>query len=212
MTKLNELFKSIKKTFTLQKKVDFEELKISIILESLTAMEELMVLEACKDYEGGVYLEAIKKSSLAYSIKQINDMHNPDKIEEIVFNEPEVNYEDDQGKPQKESKYLFLLHQIESWPAAVRDVLFDAFNNLHVQLEVLVNSKTKFERFTVQQPAEETKEENVPGGFRKLDKEAEPIEETEVEKLNKRVAEEQAEAQLDISRKEQFEMEKRHNG
>jgi hypothetical protein len=210
MTKLNELLKNIKKTFTLQKKVDFEELGISIVLESLTAMEELMVLEACKDYEGGVYLEAIKKSSLAYSIKQINDIRNPEKIEMVTFNDPEVNYEDDQGKPQKESKYLFLLHQIEGWPAAVRDVLFDAFNNLHTQLEVLVNSKTKFERFTVQQQPVETK--NAPSGFRKLDEEVEPIEETEVEKLNKRVAEEQAEAQLEINRKEQFEMEKRHNG
>jgi hypothetical protein len=191
MSKLNELLKSIKKSFTLQKKVEFEDLQISIILEPLTAMEELKVLEACKDFEGGSYIESLKKSSLAYSIKQIND---------IVFNDLEVDYEDDKGNPVKESKYLFLLHQVENWPAAIRDVLFDAFNNLHSELEARVSSKAKFERFTAQQPVEELAKQDAgaPEGFRKLENEEEP--EDEVAMLEKRVKEEQEQAQTEIDK------------
>jgi hypothetical protein len=192
MNKLAELFKGIKKAFTVQRTVEFAELKISIILENMTTLEELKVLEACKDFEGGAFIEALKKSSLAYSIKQIND---------IVFEDQDVTYEDEKGKIKKESKYLFLLHQIESWPAAVRDILFEAFNNLHTELEELVKTKMKFERFSPQPPVEEFKnqEANIPEGFHKLEKE-ETVEETEVDKLNKRVAEEQAQAQLNINK------------
>jgi hypothetical protein len=195
MNKLNELFKSITEAFTLRKKVDFEDLKISITLQNLTAIEELKVLEACKDFDGGAYLEAVKKSSLAYSIKKIN---------EFIFDDSEIAFEDNTGNMIKESKYLFLLHQIENWPAAVRDVLFDAFNNMHIELENQVNSKVKFERFTVQPPpSTKTKEIGSPEGFRRLEKEEdEPLEETEVDKLNRRVAEEQAQAQTEINKTE----------
>jgi hypothetical protein len=194
--KLNGLLKSIKQQFTLSKKIDFDEMGISITIETITTLEELKVLEAIKDFEGGSYMEALKKSSLAYAIKKIND---------ITFDEDLVEYDGDDGKPVKESKYLFLLHQIEGWPSAIRDVLIVAFNNLNLELESKVNQNVKFEVFTVQ-PEPETakihKDVNAPEGFKVLEKVEEPEGElTETEKINKQVEKELEQAQMGINLK-----------
>ena len=71
-----------------------------------------------------------------------------------------------------ESKYIFLHRQIEQWPSALRDILFIAYNDLQAELEKKVTDRVKFEKFIVQEPAQEIKPEtknNIPEGFRKIE-------------------------------------------
>ena len=100
MSSLKDVFAKIKTAFFLKKEIDFEEAGIKMTLEPLTSAEELKVLEACKDYEGAIYIEGIKKHSLAYTIRKINDME---------FKGEFVDYEDEKGKPASESRHLFML-------------------------------------------------------------------------------------------------------
>jgi hypothetical protein len=162
MNKLQNLFENIRQRFSIKRVIDFEGYDLSITIQPLTSIEELKVIEACKDVEGVLYLESLKKSSLAFAIRRVND---------LVFESTDVEYEDNEGKLVVESKYLFLLRQIESWPAALRDTIFEAFNNMTVELEYTLARKTKYERFQVQpSPEEKISEENTaPKGFVKVE-------------------------------------------
>jgi hypothetical protein len=180
---LKNLFKDIKKSFFVQKKVDFDELGLHFIMEPLTTLEELKVLEACQATEGAVFLSELKRSSLAYGIRKINDLDFSDEI---------VEFEDDNGVTVKETKYLFLKKQIDVWPASLRDVLFDAFSDMQVEIDSVVKEKAKFKKFTINTiPEKVGKEEaGIPKGFKKV---IEPDGESgnETDRLNQQVKKEQ---------------------
>jgi hypothetical protein len=185
MTDLKGFFAGIKKTFTVQRKVDFEDFGLSIVLEPLTALEEVMVLEACTQKEGGAFIAELKRSSLAYAIKEIN---------EFKFYDKDIEYPDENGKPVNESKYLFLVRYIEEWPVALRDALFDAFNDIQLEIEDIVAKKTKFKRFGVAPAAvspEVKREMGIPEGFKKVEEPKEPEPENETERLNQQVKREE---------------------
>lgn len=163
MNNMKNLFDILKKSFTIQKKIEIEDIGLTIILEPITTAEEINALEAIKDLNGNAFMDGLKKNTIAYSIKKINDIEFQDSI---------IDYEDDNGKKVSESKYIFLHRQIEQWPSALRDILFIAYNDLQAELEKKVTDRVKFEKFIVQEPAQEIKPEtknNIPEGFRKIE-------------------------------------------
>jgi hypothetical protein len=180
MADLKNFFSSIKKTFTVQRKVDFEDLNLHITLEPLTALEEVMVLEACTPKEGGAFIAELKRSSLAYAIKEIN---------EFKFYDKDIEYPDENGNPINESKYLFLVRYIDEWPIALRDALFDAFNDIQLEIEDMISKKTKFKRFGAAPVvvSETKKEAGIPAGFKKVEEPKEPEPVNETERLNQQV-------------------------
>jgi hypothetical protein len=188
----NDLFKSIKSSFTIQKVIDIEDFNLHFILEPLTSAEELKILEACSGLEGGTFIVQLKRSSLAYAIKKIND---------VDFRDDYIEYEDENGKLIKETKYICLTKQMDSMPIALRDSLFEAFSNMQTEVEVMVDKKVKFKRFTVQPMVEDVKAEiiGVPKGFRKIDEPKEEMSGNETERLNQRVKEEADQAEINIS-------------
>jgi hypothetical protein len=184
MADLKDFFAKIKKTFTVQRKVDFDDMDLHVILEPLTALEEVMVLEACTQKEGGAFIAELKRSSLAYAIKEIN---------EFKFYDKDVGYPDTDGTPINESKYLFLIRYIDEWPVALRDALFDAFNDIQLEVEDMISKKTKFKRFGTAPAVEVTgtkKEAGIPAGFRKIEEPKEPEPLNETERLNQQVKQE----------------------
>ena len=184
MMNLNDLFKSIKKTFTVKKMVDFDDFDLHFELGSVTAMEEMKIFEACAGREGGAFLSELKRSTLAHAIKRINDIEFGDIVE----------YPGDDGKVIKESKYLFMVKQIDVLPSALRDKLFDAFNNLQEEVENIIDKKSKFERFKIQNIPDTTTpagEAGIPKGFRKIKEPEEPVEPMdETERINQQVKKE----------------------
>ena len=192
MDSLKSLFVKIKKTFELKRVVDFPEYGLSFELRPLTSREELKVLEACKDFEGAIYIDALKKHSLAYGIKRIN---------ELSFEEDsDLEYEDDAGKPVKVSSYLFLLEKIDELPSTFRDTLFDVFSNLLEEMEHKITDKAKFEKFTIQPPpAPEPKQDSgAPPGFRRVE-EPKDEPEDEMEKMERQAKREVEQAQMAIN-------------
>lgn len=185
---LKSLFKDIKKSFSMQKKVDFDDLNLHFVMEPLTTLEELKVLEACQSTEGAVFLSELKRSSLAFAIHKINDLDFSDDI---------VEFEDEKGVTVKETKYVFLKKQIDLWPASLRDLLFEAFSDMQVELDSIVKEKAKFKKFTINTiPEKVGKEEaGIPKGFKKIvEPEDEPGNETD--KLNQQVKKEQEQAEV----------------
>jgi len=192
MKNLNDLFKSIKKAFTVKKVVDFDEFELHFELEALTSMEELKVLEACAGREGGAFLSELKRSTLAYSIKKIN---GAEFINDIV------EYPDDKGQVVKESKYLFMVKQIDIVPSTFRDSLFEAYNDIQLELEDLVNKNVKFEKFKIQIPQTDAPvtDANIPKGFRKIEEPKEPEPTDETERLNQQVKREAEQVEMGLA-------------
>lgn len=190
---LNEVLKKIKTTFTLHKRVDFDDYDLHIEMEPLTTQEELKVLEACTDLEGAAYLEGLKKHSLAFAIKKITTGGK-----DLDLNENEFKYVDDDGMEKSMSKYLMLVEQIGEWPASLRDLIFEAFNDLQQELESKIREKGKFERFLVNEPPSE--EETVPSGMRRVKEAKEDAEMTDAEKLTRTVEKEMDTAQDQMDR------------
>ena len=182
---LNDIFSNLKKSFTLRKKVDFDEEDIHIDLETPTALEEIKITEACQELEGASYIEGLKKHSLAYSIKRIR---SGDQDIELT-NDMELESVDEEGNKETLTKYLYMLRQLESWPSSLRDVLFDAFSDLQNEVEERVKKGTKFERFQVI-PSERERQEEEPK-FKKVEvPEEDESDMTEVEKMSKRARQE----------------------
>lgn len=186
---LKNLFKDIKKSFIVTKTVDFDEADLHFVMEPLTTLEEVKVLEACQGSEGPVFLSELKRSSLAYGIRKINDLDFSDEV---------IEYEDDNGKPVKESKFVYLRKQIDLWPSSLRDILFEAFSDMQVEIDSLVKEKARFKKFPINIiPEKLGKEEaGVPKGFKKIkEPESEPGNETDLLNSQVRKEQEQAEAQ-----------------
>lgn len=195
---IDNIFDDLKKNFTIRKKVDFDDLGIHIELETPTASEEIKITEACKNLDGVAYIEGLKKHSLAYAVKHLKTS-NAD-IE--ISNNMEFEVTNDDGNKETLTKYLYMLRQIESWPSALRDSLFDAFSNLQTEVEEKVKKGTKFERFEILPKATTEEKESK---FKKVEKpeEEETSGMTETEKTSKKAKEEIENIDANTFRKEQ---------
>lgn len=181
---LKNIFNEVKKTFSIRKKVDFDEHDLHFELELPTAMEELKILEACQPFEGAQYIDQIKRHSLAYAIRKIIHKDN-----EIDLSVDEISDVDENGQPVTKSKYLFVLEQIDAWPTALKDVLFEVFQNLQEETEDRVQKSIKFDRFEIEEVKEE-KEEKGPAGLKKVDVKDEDPSMTEVDKMSQKARQE----------------------
>jgi len=195
---LKNLFSTIKNTFNVKRIVEFDDLHI--IMEPLNTPEEMKILEACSGTGDG-YISQLKKSSLAFAIRVIGVKDETGKFNDTEFRDEVVEHLVD-DKVVKESKYLYMLHHIESWPVPFRDILFEAFDDMLLEIESIINKKVRFERFNIQTVPENTKREEpgVPAGYKKV---KEPEEEaiTDAEKLNHQVKKEAEEMEEDMNRK-----------
>jgi len=140
MSDLSSVLSKVRKAFRPRKSVDFEEEGLHIELENLTSIEEIKVLEAIKDLDGAEYLEALKRHTLAYAIKKIDD------VDMSGENVPIVNTE---GQLEAKSKYLYMRDYLMDWPAAVLDLLFDAYSNIQAEVDAKLQKDMKFERFAL---------------------------------------------------------------
>jgi len=197
---LKNLFSTIKNTFNVKKTVEFDDLHI--IMEPLNTIEEMKVLEACSG-SGDGYISQLKKSSLAFAIRVIGVKDETGKFNDTEFRNETVEFVEEDDKVVKESKYLFMLHHIDSWPVEFRDVLFEAFNDMLVEIEDTINKKVKFERFSIQTVPENTKREEpgVPVGYKKVEESAEEDALTDAEKLNRQVKKETEQVEADMGRR-----------
>ena len=175
---IHEVLTGIRKTFTKSKIVEMKELGLSFKIEPLTSEEELKVLEACKDIEGVQYISGVKRYSLAYAIKKLN---------EIIIGD-DISYEEN-GQKKSKSKFLYMAEQLGRWPSSLVDLLFEAYTNLQLEVESSIRSNAKFEFFTPSVPIKEP----VADKFKRVE-EKEDEGETETEKLNKVVEKELNEA------------------
>lgn len=174
---LNNILKTIKANFSPRKKVDFDEAGLHFELEPLTAEDEIKVIEGCKNVEDTQYIEALKRHSLACSIKKIND---------IELDNKDIDYEDEEGNKVSKSKFLYMLDFLSKWPSSLIDILFDAFNNMSKEVEDKIIREAKFKRFKI---SEELPEEEKKKTFHKI-KESESIGMTETEKMNEKIKKE----------------------
>jgi len=166
---LTPIFKNISEAYVVKRTVDFDTLGIKVSLQTLTALEEVKVLESCKELEGAQYLQALKRNSLAYAIRGFNDIELGDEITT------------DAGT--KMSKFLFLCEQFDKWPSAIRDILFTVFTDMSQEMEKKVSDSVKFTPFAMSAP--DFKEAKPM--FRRID---EPESQDEAEILKKKVEEE----------------------
>jgi hypothetical protein len=137
MPNIGEVLKKIHQNYSMTKKVEFQEAGLSFELAPLTSKEEIMIAEYLKDLDGVQYFEALKRASLSFAIKKINDVELG----------PEVSLDTPEGKVSKQTS-IYLREQIESWPGSFRDALFNAYDNLILQLEKKINDSIKYEKFT----------------------------------------------------------------
>ncbi len=178
MVDLNDILKTIKDSYSKVRNVDFDKSGLHFELEPLTTLEEVKILEASKDIDGAQYIESLKRHTLAFGIKQMNEM---DLRKDII------EYEED-GESVSKSKYLFMVDYLSKFPSSLVDTLFDAFTNMQTELESRIKEDAKFEKFIL---SEEVPEERPEEFSKQLDSDTIPESEmTETEKLNKRVEEE----------------------
>jgi len=182
MSDLSDVFSKIQKAFKPRKTVDFNEYDLHVDIESLNTIEEVKVLEAIKDLNGAEYLEAIKRHTLAYAIKKVDDI---DLDVEILA----VPGED--GKVTTMSKYLYMRDYLGTWPSSVIDVLFDVYSNIQIEVDAKIRNSMKFERFMLAE-APVVEEKPAPNELRPVQENDEP--ETEAERLQKQVNQEIAAA------------------
>lgn len=175
---LNALKARIKEKFSPRKKVDFDEEDLHFELEPLSAKDEIRVLEGCKDIDDSSYIEALKRHSLAGSIKKIND---------IEFGDKDVEYEDENGEKVLKSKFLYMRDFLSEWPNSLIDVLFDAFTTMSKEIETKIITGVKFDRLNI---SEESQEEETKPVFHRVKESETAPDLTDVEKMNDKVNQE----------------------
>lgn len=174
-TTLDQILGKIRKQFKIRRPVDFDDLHFE--MEPLTSMEEVKVLEACSELEGAEYLEAMKRLSLAYAIKMINDM---------TFEEGEEVAVEEDGEVKTKSKFLVLRDYISKWPTAFINSLFDAYTNILEEASDAVKNKMKFTEYKMAEaPEVEKEQEEAPGGMKVVKESTQP--ETPAEALQQQV-------------------------
>lgn len=157
---LNDVLRAIKKTFVSRKSIDFEEGKIHFELETLTAIEDVKALEACKDLGGTQYIEGLKRNSLAFAIKLITMKNEDGTTTTYDLSKGIIDFlNEDTGKTESKSKFLFMVDFLSSWPGDIIDVLFEAFSDTVAEAREKVKKSAKFERFKIsEKPAEDKPE------------------------------------------------------
>ena len=130
--------KNLGEMYTVKRLVKFEVVDMTVSLQTLSAIEEVKVLESCKDFDGSQYLQTLKRNSLAYAIRGINGQELSD----------EIPSEDG----SKQSRFLFFCKYLDEWPAPVRDTLFDVFTDMNIEMEKKVAETAKFARFALANP------------------------------------------------------------
>ena len=188
---LNGVLGKIKENFSPRRKVDFDEVDLHFELEPITSSEEIKVLEASKELEGSAYIEALKKYSLAFAIKKINDTEFP--VDEITYQDGE--------ETKIQSKFLFLSKQIEKWPTPLRDTLFEVYQNMAEEIEDKIKKMAKFERFQI--TPVDTEEKSEDQKFRRVNEAKKDSDVNEVNRLNKKVDEEIANANMAMAQTSQ---------
>jgi len=178
MNNFDSILQTVKEHFSKRKNVDFDEEGIHIEIEPLTSKEEVIILESCKDIDDAEYIEALKRYTLACSIKKLNDFEIAD--DEVI----EI------GEGKSQSKFLYMVDYLAKWPSGVIDLVFDAFTHMQKEVEAQIKANAKFEKFELSPQIED---EETKGRFRKL------VEDTseglnEVEKLKETVDKEIEEA------------------
>lgn len=180
MKNLTQIMKKLKTDFSAREFIEFKDYGIKIEIEPPTCKEEIKILAAIKDYEDAEYVENLKKHSLAVAIRKIND---------IDLDAEEIIIEGDDGKEIKKTKYLFLLDEIDTWPTTMRDVIFEKFSDIQEKLEDKLRRAAGFKNLPISGVPSQDAEEK----FKKVD---EPeLGETEIDKLNQQIKNEQEEAQ-----------------
>ena len=157
---LNNVLQAIKKAFVPRKNVDFEENGLHFELETLSALEDVKALEACKDLDGSQYIGGLKRNSLAFAIKLIT-MKNADGTKTVYDLSTEfIDLVDEETKKvESKSKFLYMVDFLSSWPPDVIDVLFEAFSDMVVEAREKVKKSAKFDRFKIsEKPAEDKAE------------------------------------------------------
>ena len=182
---INELMASIKQKTTPRKKVDFNEYDLHFELEPLTSIDEMKILGTSKNFDGAEYIDAVKKCTLACSIKKIND---------IDLSGDTVEYTESDGIKKSKSKFLYMSEYLGSWPSIVLDVLFEAFGDMQMEAESKIRETAKFERFKLTEKVEI----ETPSKFRKIE-EKDSAGDSEVETLNKQVEKEVSEVNQGIA-------------
>jgi len=179
---LNDVLTLVNKTFKPRRKVDFEDVGLHIELEPLTSLEEVKVTESVKDAEGAEYMEALRRNSLAFAIKQINDVNLDGET---------ITY-DSEGKKVTKSKFLYMQDYLGQWPSSILENLFGVFSNVVAETEDIITKKMKHEAFILSAPVA-AEEPPKPGELRLVKEKDEPEDDAEV--LRRRVEKEGTDAQ-----------------
>jgi hypothetical protein len=169
----DDILKTVNKAFKPRKSVDFDEFGVHIDLEILDTKEEVKVLESLKDVDGTEYVEALKRHTLAFAIKKLND---------IDLDGDDVTFEGGGGSVTK-SKFIFLRDYLGKWPSSLIDIVFSAYTNMQVEVEERLRTGLKFDRFQLAEPPVVAEKEPE---YKEV-KEGEDGDLTETEKLAKQV-------------------------
>jgi len=146
---LNVVLKSIKKIMDVRKKVDLDEYDLHFELGPVTNSEEAKILESIKELESSLYMEGLKRHSLACSIKKITFKNEAGVVVENDLQADIIEYEDEDGSLKKKSKFLYMVDFLKGWPSSLIDSLFAAHNDLHAELDDMIKRGTKFEKYAV---------------------------------------------------------------
>jgi hypothetical protein len=178
--------------------VDFAEQGLHFELEPLTSVDEVKILETCKDLEGGQYIEALKRHSLACAIKLIElkeIVNGVEKKEVIDLSREIIEFTTEAGDVKTKSRFLYMIDYLGQWPSFMIDTLFDAFTNMQKDTEQRINNSAKFEKFVLSEklPVEENK------GLRRIIESDSDEGLTEVDRMSQIVDQEIADADAQIA-------------
>ena len=147
MLDLKGILDQARKSFFMRKKVDFDEQGLHFELGPLSSNQETIVTERCVNLEGVDYFDTMKRVTLSFSIKRINDIDLDVEKIEVKGEEEPVNVNE------------YLEKEISSWPAPLRDRLFEAYSNLYDEIEAKVGKDVKFKKFEKPKSEEDDKQE-----------------------------------------------------
>jgi hypothetical protein len=191
---IDSILNAVRKSFSPRKNVDFEEQGLHFELEPLISTEEVKILEACKDIDQTQYVEALKRNTLACSIKRMIlkelDASGKEVITDIDLSKELISYEDE-GKTKTKSKFLFMVDYLGQWPSSMVDLLFDVFSNMVQETENKIRNNAKYEVFTVSEKPLEEKDTKIKPVIEE-EEDNENLTETEIlqKKVNQEIAEE----------------------
>jgi hypothetical protein len=187
---MESILNRIKKNFTPRKTVDFNE------LEPVTALDEVKIVESLKGIDDNLYIDGLKRHSLACAIKKITmDEEGGSTVYDL--SQEFIEYVDSEGKQKTKSSFLYMLDFLGAWPNAVINVLFEAFTNMQQEIETKVQQQSKFEFFRISEKPPEDKEPKMKLVPQKEDETREGL--TDMEILERKVNKELDEADMKLA-------------